>query len=81
MREVWLFEAGEDYEGGSVLGVFSTKELAMSALEEKRTILLEITEGVSNCYRVSEIEGGTFHCGCDWYSIDRYTIDKVSEFR
>jgi hypothetical protein len=81
MSEVWLFEAGQDYEGGSVLGVFSTKELAMSALEEKRTILLERFEGCDWAKQVSEIEGGTFHCGCDWFSIDRYTIDKVSEFR
>ena len=80
MSEVWLFEAGEDSEGSSVLGVFSTKELAMFALEEKRTILQERFEGCNRAKKVSEIEGGTFHSGWDWYSIDRYTIDKVSEF-
>ena len=80
MSEVWLFEAGEDSEGSSVLGVFSTKELAMSALEEKRTILLKRFEGC-DWAKVSEIEHGSFHSGCDWYSIDRYTIDKFSEFR
>jgi hypothetical protein len=81
MREVWLVEAGEDYEGGSVLGVYSTKELAMSALEEKRTILLKRFDGNNDWAKVSEIEHGSFHSGCDWYSIDRYTIDKFSEFR
>jgi hypothetical protein len=53
----------------------------MDALEEKRTILLERFEGCDWAKQVSEIEHGSFHCGCDWYSIDRYTIDKVSEFR
>jgi len=81
MREVWLVEAGEDYEGSSVIGVYSTKKLAMSALEEKRTILLKRFEGC-DWAEVSEIEHGCFHSGCDWYAIDRYTLDKVySEFR
>lgn len=80
MSEVWLFEVGTDYEGGSVLGVFSTRKLALSALVDKRKILVEKFKDCEWA-EVSMITDGSFHIGCDWYSIDRYTIDKVSEFR
>ena len=76
MKEVWLFERGEDHQGGSVLGVYSTKEFALTALAEKRNKLLEggrckVTEIVDGGFRVND---------CDWYCVDPYPIDVDSQF-
>lgn len=68
MSNVWLLEKGEDYEGGSVLGIYSTEELAMEALVEQRNKQLVRERGPS------EIDCGGFYSGCDWWCVSARTV-------
>lgn len=87
-KTVWLFESGEMCEGGSVEGVYATKDLAMEAMVKERERLLEYwSDWVSksqlrNPWKVSKLADDDsdpesnigFTCGCDWYLISEHTI-------
>lgn len=67
---VWLLERGEDHEGGSVLGIYSTEELAMEALVEQRN------KQLGRARNPSKIDDGGFSSGCDWWRISESAVDK-----
>ena len=74
MEEVWILHYGEDYNGGSILAVFSTRELAMNALVDRREVILERYKGM-DLADVTEISKDEFRVmDNDWYAIDSYRV-------
>ncbi|WP_200308226.1 hypothetical protein [Streptomyces adelaidensis] len=63
---VWILSKGEDYEGGSVLGVYASKETAKGPfVEAARTIPFDLDSAWQD-----EASGAVHaHGGCDWVSL------------
>lgn len=62
---VWVLSTGEDHEGGDVLGVYATKEIAKGPFAEAaRNIPFDLD-------RAWQDEDGAVHAhgGCDWVSL------------
>jgi hypothetical protein len=67
---VWILSAGEDYEGGSVLGVYATKELAKGPF---LNAALGIPFEVDNAWQ--DDDGAVHaHGGCDWVSLEPHPL-------
>ncbi|MFJ2067050.1 hypothetical protein ACIOIM_29185 [Streptomyces albidoflavus] len=68
--QVWLLMQGEDHEGGDVLGVFVTRDVARGEfIAAARRLHFEI-DGAE------EREGGSLHlhAGCDWLSLTPHAV-------
>ena len=62
---VWVLSTGEDHEGGDVLGVYATKEIAKGPFTEAaRNIPFDLDGAWQD-------EDGAVHAhgGCDWVSL------------
>lgn len=59
MKKVWIIETGEDYEGGSILGVFSSHETAITMIEGI----------VKDGWKQASEGENRWEKGCDWLSI------------
>ncbi|OKH91721.1 hypothetical protein AB852_28255 [Streptomyces uncialis] len=70
VQVVWLLEAGEDHEGGSVLGVFSDREAARGAFLDAAQ---RMPFGID---AAEEEEDGSLrlHGGCDWLTLTPHTV-------
>lgn len=74
MDKVWILEAGEDYEGGSVLGVYAKKEFAYEDFVKAAT--------ERGCFGIYDREVWSdkdddsvhAHAGCDWISLSLYEV-------
>ncbi|MFC8271122.1 hypothetical protein ACFUJR_00975 [Streptomyces sp. NPDC057271] len=67
---VWVLEAGEDYEGGEIKGVFATRDTAKGAFVEAAQRMPFGLDGAR------EDEDGSLHLhgGCDWLSLRPYPV-------
>jgi hypothetical protein len=64
--KVWIASRGEEYEGSSVIGVFSSKKKA------KRAALNEPTHFPGGWVKKDK---NYWMCGCDFLMIERYYIE------
>ena len=67
---VWLLMAGEDYEGGHILGVFATKDLAKGPFYDAASdIPFDLDEAWQDGDGAVRVHGG-----CDWVSLKPYPL-------
>lgn len=73
--QVWILMQGEHYEGGHVLGIFATRELAKG--EFVRT-LQRLAFAIDDA---QEDEDGSLHvdAGCDWVSLTPHDLVQQIE--
>lgn len=67
---VWVLATGEDHEGGTVLGVFASKDAAKGAFAEAaRSIPFDLDKAWQE-------EDGAVHAhgGCDWVSLEPHAV-------
>ncbi|WP_236062328.1 hypothetical protein [Actinacidiphila acididurans] len=67
---VWVLSSGEDHEGGTVLGVFASKDVAKGPFAEAaRSIPFDIDGAWQD-------EDGAVHArgGCDWVSLEPHPL-------
>jgi hypothetical protein len=67
---VWILSAGEDYEGGRVIGVYATKDLAQ---DDFLTAAKKIPFGIDKAWKDDD-EAVHVHGGCDWVSLEPHTV-------
>lgn len=74
MNRVWILEAGEDSEGGRVLGVYQDKDLAFSDFYTEATALH--TRFGSGIDKATQDEDGSLyiHSGCDWVTLTPHDV-------
>jgi hypothetical protein len=67
---VWVLSAGEDHEGGIVLGVFASKEAAKGPFAEAAC---DIPFDLDNAWQDGD---GAVHAhgGCDWVSLKPHVL-------
>lgn len=68
---VWILSKGEDYEGGTVLGVYASKEAAKGPfVKAARRIPFDLDEAWQ------DEESGAVHAhgGCDWVSLEPHPL-------
>lgn len=83
MDQVWILEQGEDYEGGSIVGVYTDRELGFKDFYETVTGLpfwtrdevfgrkRDMRKGVWR----EESDGSVHaHAGCDWVSYSPFPV-------
>lgn len=67
---VWILSKGEDYEGGSILGVYATKDAAKGPfLQAAQGIPFAIDDAWQD-----EDGAVNVHGGCDWVSLEPHPI-------
>jgi hypothetical protein len=67
---VWVLSTGEDHEGGSVLGVFASKDAAKGSFAEAaRSIPFDLDGAWQD-------QDGAVHAhgGCDWVSLEPHAL-------
>ena len=67
---VWVLSKGEDYEGGTVLGVYASKEAAKGPfVEAARSIPFDLDDAWQD-------DNGAVnaHGGCDWVSLEPHPL-------
>lgn len=67
---VWVLSQGEDHEGGTVLGVYASKEAAKGPFSEAaRSIPFDLDAAWQD-------EDGAVHAhgGCDWVSLEPHMV-------
>lgn len=70
MKSVWILESGEDYEGGSIWGIYSNKP----SREELSKVLKDYSGRVFWGIIDDVLSGKVGHVGCDWYSLTEREI-------
>lgn len=72
MTTVWVLMSGEDHEGGSVLGVFASRDAAKGAFAEAGRWMPFAVDGAE------ENEDGTLrvHGGCDWLELRPFPVQS-----
>jgi hypothetical protein len=71
---VWILAAGEDYEGGNVIGVYASKDLAQ---DDFLTAAKKIPFGIDKAWK--DDEAVHVHGGCDWVSLEPHTVKTQRE--
>lgn len=72
---VWTLTSGEDHEGGTVLGVYATKEAAKGAF-------LQAVQGIPfDLDGAWQDDDGAVHAhgGCDWVSLEPHPLITQTE--
>jgi hypothetical protein len=71
---VWVMSKGEDHEGGEVLGVYATKDVARPDFErEAAAINSHPAFRLDSAY--VEPDGAVYvHGGCDWLRLDPHEV-------
>ncbi|HEY5834912.1 hypothetical protein [Streptomyces sp.] len=72
---VWILSSGEDYEGGTVLGVYATKDAAKGAfVQAARGIPFAVDKAWQD-------QDGAVHArgGCDWVSLEPHQLITRTE--
>lgn len=65
--KVYIVSRGEMSEGSSVIGVYSTKELAVAAALKERTYY-------DGGWQLAEDDQSCWTNGCDWVGISEQTV-------
>jgi hypothetical protein len=73
---VWVLSKGEDYEGGTVLGVYASKETAKGPfVEAARSIPFDLDEAWQD-----EKSGAVHaHGGCDWVALEPHPLISAQQ--
>ncbi|MCX4826647.1 hypothetical protein OG883_44205 [Streptomyces sp. NBC_01142] len=79
---VWILESGEDYEGGSIKGVYTDRDLAADDF-------LDLVRDLARNNRLDVDRSGEdpatcdlyVHGGCDWISLTRYPVTTRRQLR
>ncbi|MBQ0889995.1 hypothetical protein KBZ94_34585 [Streptomyces sp. RM72] len=79
---VWILESGEDYEGGSIRGVYTDRDLAADDF-------LDLVRDLARYYSLDvDRSGGDpatcdlyVHGGCAWISLTRYSVATRRQLR
>lgn len=82
---VYVLMSGEAHEGGSVDGIYATRELALAALVDSREHLIaegrEPSEIVVTENDEDEFGGpyweASFDSGCDWYEVSNHVVEAA----
>lgn len=73
---VWILAQGEDYEGGTVLGVYATKEAAKGPfVEAARRIPFDL----DNAWQDDDTGAVHAHGGCDWVSLEPHPLISAQQ--
>jgi hypothetical protein len=72
---VWILSSGEDYEGGNVIGVYASKDLAQ---DDFLTAATKIPFGIDKAWKDDD-EAVHVHGGCDWVSLEPHTVTTQRE--
>ena len=73
---VWVLAAGEDHEGGTVLGVYASKEAAKGRfVEAARRIPFDL----DNAWQDEESGAVHAHGGCDWVSLEPHPLISAQQ--
>ena len=72
---VWILSTGEDYEGGHVIGVYATKDLAQ---DDFLTAAKKIPFEIDKAWKDDD-EAVHVHGGCDWVSLEPHTVTTRPE--
>lgn len=72
---VWILSTGEDYEGGHIVGVYATKELAK---DDFLTATAKIPFSIDKAWKEDD-ESVHVHGGCDWVSLEPHTVTTQRE--
>jgi hypothetical protein len=67
---VWVLSSGEDHEGGYILGVYATKDLAKGPFLEAAE---DIPFDLDNAWQDGD-GSVSVHGGCDWVSLKPYPL-------
>src|SRR5690349_18170643 len=68
---VWVLSAGEDHEGGNVLGVYASKDVAKGPfVEAARRIPFDLDKA----WQDDDTEAVHAHGGCDWVSLEPHPL-------
>lgn len=79
---VWILEAGEDYEGGSVKGVYTDRDLAADDfLDLVRNLARYNSLDVDRSGEDPDTCDLYVHGGCDWISLTRYSVTTRRQLR
>ncbi|MET9779327.1 hypothetical protein ABZ023_34660 [Streptomyces sp. NPDC006367] len=79
---VWILESGEDYEGGSVKGVYTDRDLAADDF-------LDLVRDLARRTHLDVDRSGEnpatcdlyVHGGCDWIRLTRYRVTTRRQLR
>lgn len=67
---VWILSKGEMHEGGNILGVYATKDLAKGPfLQAATNIPFDIDKAWQDTDGAVHVEGG-----CDWVSLEPHSL-------
>ncbi|WP_263165457.1 hypothetical protein [Streptomyces sp. SCSIO ZS0520] len=70
MSTVWILSQGEGHEGGEVLGVFATRDLARGFVAEAANRLPFDLDGARQ-----EPDGSVhLRAGCDWLALEPHEV-------
>lgn len=72
---VWILSSGEDYEGGHVIGVYASKDLAQ---DDFLTAAKKIPFSIDDAWKEDD-ESVHVHGGCDWVSLEPHTVKTRRE--
>ena len=87
MTEVYVLMSGEAHEGGSVYGIYATRELALAALVDAREYLIAenpsielpaivVNEGDADDFGDAYWEA-SFINRCDWYEVSLHVVEAA----
>ena len=68
---VWVLAQGEDHEGGTVLGVYTSKEAAKGPFVEAAH---RIPFDLDNAWQDEQSGAVHAHGGCDWISLEPHPL-------
>ena len=75
MTTVWILMKGEDYEGGDVLGVYASRDLARGAFAQAAAGIPFAIDDARH-----EPDGSVhLYGGCDWLSLAPYSVLTTPE--
>ena len=73
---VWVLATGEDHEGGTVLGVYTSKEAAKGPfVEAGRRIPFDL----DNAWQDDDTGAVHAHGGCDWVSLEPHPLISAQQ--
>lgn len=72
---VWILSTGEDHEGGTVIGVYASKDLAQ---DDFLTAAQKIPFGIDEAWKDDD-EAVRVHGGCDWVSLEPHPVKTQRE--
>ena len=73
--KVWIIETGEDCEGGQIVGVYATRDLAKAEFLDEAGSLCERFGEPGFDQALEDGEGSIYlHSGCVWLTLSNYEV-------